>query len=183
MKKIFLLTLLSVFFLSAFSQTPNGVEILAKISIDRSAEIGEFEAGELQVGIIGDDPQMVPGWPWWWPFYREVIVDGGPGWMTISCTGRGWKLCIPSISDLIKILKNNREIQPEVVSTTVESLFLESEELVFNGENSGSISKKIAIPGDKTNYFLFQMNWNYDPKNIYTGQAEIIISQTEKFGF
>ena len=181
LKKIFLLTLISVSFLSAFSQISSETEILARISIDRSVNLDEPIIGEGGFSI-GDDIQFDIHWPWWWLLYREVRTEGGPGSMMVTCYGFGWKACIPYWSEVWGMIKN-RGIQAEVAQATFENIFTESEELAANGVYTGSLSKKIAITGDRINYILMQLNWNYDPRNPYNGQAEIIISKTNNLGF
>ena len=189
LKKIFLLTLISVFFLSAFSQSTSGTEVLYRINIDRTAESVAPNEDPTVVNEICniEEPQLFPFWPWWWPLYRIVSVDAGPGYATVSCIGHGWKFCWASFIKIwSKIAEKERgvqAIQQEVAETTYESLITESEELAANGVYKGSLSKKLAIPGDKLNFVFFQMNWNYDPKNTYKGQAEIIISKTNNLGF
>jgi len=177
LKKIFLLTLLSVFFLSAFSQTFGSAEVLATININKSADPGAgFEINTPDEGI-----QM---WPYWWFLYRVVQTEVGPGYATVTCIGGGFKLCMARLSDLWNKLRyNDIQIQEEVLEATCEDLTTNSEELIANGVYNGSLSKKIAIPNDRTNYILFKMNWRNDPNNPYNGQAEIIISKTDRLGF
>ena len=185
MKKFFLLTLLSVFFLSAFSQIQSGPEILYRINIDRSANPNE-PVGELEPYIIsGEDIQFFNHWIfWWWPFFRTVTTEVGPGWVTVTCEGKGWKPCWLNLKVLwSNVLRDVQTIEPEVAEATYEDLIKESEELVSNGIYKGSLSKKLAIPGDRINLVIFQMNWNYNPRNIYDGKAEIIISKTNTLGF
>jgi len=179
LKKIFLLTLLSVFFLSAFSQTFGNTEVLATISINKSAEPGSG----IDISTPDDDIQLA--WPSWWFLYRVVETQVGNGYVTVTCYGGGFKLCMIKWKDIWKNLFRGYEIQvqAEVLDATCDELVTNSEELIANGVYNGSLSKKIAIPDDRTNYILFQMNWKNDPENPYNGQAEIIISKTDKLGF
>jgi len=182
LKKIFLFTLISVFFLSAFSQVSNKTEILGIVNIDRSANpIGGI--GHEIGGIIDEPDNGLFGFPSWWLLYRVVRTELGPGWMNVTCLGNGFRMCIPLLSEVLSILKNIRGIEQEVVTSSFQKILEESEELASTGTYQGSLTKKIAIEGDKINFLLFQMNWNYDPKNPYNGQAEIIISKTDNFGF
>ena len=75
-----------------------------------------------------------------------------------------------------------QDISLEAMETTYQNLVTTSEEQAANGVYRGSVTKKIAMSGVKNDYFLFQMNWDYDPENPYNGQAEIIISKTNNFG-
>jgi len=186
MKKIFLLSLLSVFFLSAFCQIINTrepqTEIITKINIIRSADDARDNIFRTTEGY--EDPgDNIISWPKWWFLYREVrtrpIIDG----CTIECIGFGWKWCMIRLRDIFNANRGlPQNVTPEVLETTCETLAAESEEQAANGVYRGSISKKLAISGTQTEYILFQMNWNYDPENPYNGQAEIIISKTNNFG-
>jgi len=175
MKKIFLLTLLSVFFLSAFCQTSsNGTEILTKISVNK------FIADEEM-----DDPILGPSW-WWWfwkPFYQYVETKVIDGKVIVTCEGRGWKLC--RARDIFNTT-NIRGLAPELVENTYESINEEYEDRVIAGEHRGSITKKIAFPDPLANgrisYILFMMNWDNDPIRHYNGRAEITISKTNNLG-
>jgi len=181
MKKIFLLSLLSAFFLSAFCQTTlslrsaetpvvNSTEILAKINIIK--QINDDDIPDIQKGI-------------WIFLWREVKIDRTPdGGYQITCSGWGFKTCIIRFKDII----NRRDIPSEIMENAYENLIEESERQIARGTNQGSISKKIALV-DPTNdrvidsYLIFQMNWSHDPKKPYNGKAEIIISKTNNLGF
>jgi len=172
MKKIFLLTLLSVFFLSAFSQnSTNGTEILTKISVNKFIADEEME-----------DPLLAP---WWWifwkPFYQTVTEEYTLNGVILTCEGRGWKLCRAK-----RILNMPRGISPELVESTYGKINEEYEDRVIAGEHRGSITKKIAFPdplaNGKTSYILFMMNWDNDPIRHYNGKAEITISKTNDLG-
>jgi len=191
-KKIFLLTLFSVFFLSAYSQFSTGTEILARINIDRNAEPNvtlDNDRESLDISVTGmeigdeDDPLYVSGGSYWLPLYKYVYVDKGHDWVTLRCEGRGWQICKILWMDVINIYNTIRGLSVEAAEATLSNIFTDSEEQVANGVYQGSVSKKLAILGDKTNFILFQMNWNYDPTNAYNGQAEIIISKTDNLGF
>ncbi|MDR2972793.1 MAG: hypothetical protein LBU83_12855 [Bacteroidales bacterium] len=170
MKKILLLTLLSVFFLSAYCQNSVGsTEIITKINIIRSAE----DDGDIENG-------------WWFLFWKNVATIHTPeGGVFIVCSGWGWKLCLPPIRDHFED-SYCRGISVEALEKTCETVVLESDERALDGEYRGSITKKIALEDKDTpnrvSYILFQMNWNYDPSNIRNGTAEIIISKTSDFG-
>jgi len=175
MKKIFLLTLLSVFFLSAFSQTStNGTEILTKIQI--SQFIDDDEIG---------DPLLGPGW-WWKPFYKIVQKIPRPGGgVTVICEGRGWKLCWArrGVTNDMPVV---RGLSSEVIEDTHEKLITEYEERFANKEHSGSITKKIAfsdpLTNGRTSYLILQIKWDNDPKKPCNGKAEITISKTNDLG-
>ncbi|MCL2245930.1 MAG: hypothetical protein FWC10_02315 [Lentimicrobiaceae bacterium] len=172
MKKIFLLSLLSVLFLSAFSQNFNSnnttnVEILEKIHIITSMDDEE--------GVLA----MERGW--WIFFYKNVKTTKLPnGTIQLNCSGWGWKVCLPY---LYSSSGNISSILDEIL----EELITESNEQIARGEFHGTISKKIAIPGtipgERELFLLFLMNWKNDPEKPYNGEAEIIISKTNKLGF
>ena len=173
MKKLFLLTLLSVFFLSAFCQnSTNGTEILTKISVNK------FIADEEM-----DDPQLGPSWWWFWkPFYQYVTTIQTPNGVMVSCEGRGWKLCRSN-----KLLNSAiRGLDSELVESTYERINEEYEDRVIAGEHRGSITKKIAfsdpLANGRTSYLLFQISWNNDPEKHYNGKAEITVSKTNDLG-
>ncbi|MCL1850798.1 MAG: hypothetical protein FWF70_05280 [Bacteroidetes bacterium] len=172
MKKIFLLSLLSVLLLSAFSQTSNEKpEIIAKINISTSMT-DEEGAQSIERGI-------------WIFFYKYVTTTYLPGGgIKITCSGWGLKFCIPHARDLQNgFLTAN----PELIDQIFEELITESNELIAQGKFEGSISKKVLISSsyesEKDYYLLFLMNWKTDPEKPYNGQAEIIISKTNKLGF
>jgi hypothetical protein len=181
MKKIFLLSLLSVLFLSAFSQTiiSNSSEVLATISIHRSA-------ADDDNGDVGGDVVLVPWWPKWWFLYREVTTNVYPGGMSINCIGMGWKLCIPKLSDLFQHILIG--VDPESMDAICQEMIETSNEQVENRGYQGSISRKLAFSdqarsNNQFSYLLFQMNWNYDLENPRNGKAEITISKTDNLGF
>jgi hypothetical protein len=168
MKKIFLLSLLSVLLLPAFSQISGGTEILEKINIYKSIDPSEFDGNEPQFGF-------------WLFFYKQVISEPRPGGgMKVYCSGCGWKMCIPKLRMSIEGVDN------EFITNTCEDITKESEERIFKGELGGSISSKIAfsdpLNNGKISYLLFQITWKHDPNHPYNGQAEIIISKTTNFG-
>ncbi|MCL2289462.1 MAG: hypothetical protein FWC34_01975 [Bacteroidetes bacterium] len=182
MKKIFLLSLLSVFFLSAFCQfSSNNTEVLAKIDVTRTINAFEY----LEMNEVGESPEL--GYPSWWFLYKTVKTEPKPGGggFTLICNGKGWKLCFPNFKILWQTIWI-RGIAQETIERTCENLVTESEELAANGVYVGSTTKKIAFfdpeAGNREAYLLFQMNWNYNPENPYNGTAEIIISKTNKFG-
>ena len=192
LKKIFLLTLFSVFFLSAFSQFSNSTEILARIYIERSADPNVTivdDRGLLDISVTGieiddyDDPLYEPGAGWSSTRFRVVNVVECNGCYTLTCWGEGRKKCKLRWIDMVKIVVVVRGLSEEAAETALSDVFTDSDEQVANGVYQGSVSKKLAIPGDKTNFIFFQMNWNYDPTNAHNGQAEIIISKTDNLGF
>jgi len=167
MKKIFLLTLLSVFFLSAFSQSPiENVEILSKINITKHI----------------DDNEIPDGMPWSWWKYNWISTDIGGN---INCCGFGPFVCIPLFKKIFSAY-NYRGLPPDLMINTGENIIKESEERLANGEYRGSSSSKIAFSDlqseSKLSYILFQMNWNHDPLKPYNGYAEIIVSKTDNLG-
>jgi len=186
MKKIFLLTLLSVFFLSAFCQTTiSNTEVLTKISIIRSEKDIPLDTRDIrQANEFIELPEGYDAgfsWPSWWPLYKTVTVQPLPGGgYKMICTGNGWKLCFPPLRYLINW--PHRGVAPETMETVCTGLVAESEEQVARGVYTGSLTKKLAAPNLKDGYFLFKMDWNYDPQNPRNGQAEITISITNDFG-
>jgi len=169
MKKIFLLSLLSVFFLSAFCQNSNGAtEVLAKINITKFIDDSELPSDFK---------------PYRWNFYRFIISDPmGPG---ISCTGYGRLLCLP-MTDIKNSLSSHRGMPTDAIEKTCENMFEESDALVANGGYKGSLTKKIAFTDaqsiSRQSYILLQMNWDNDPKKPYNGKVEIIVSKTDNLG-
>jgi hypothetical protein len=179
MKKIFLLSLLSVLFFSAFSQNSGGsTEILAQINIIRSTAADDPAAVEDDLSI-----QLSPGWPFWWFLYQRIYTEFYPGGVMIRCEGIGWKLCYLHFRDLF----NNRGIDPEQAEATCQNMVEESDQLVTHGVYQGSLTRKFALSNlemnGRTNYIFYQLNWNYDPKQPRSGEAEIIISKTNNLGF
>jgi len=183
MKKIFLLSLLSVFFLSAFCQISSDIEVLTKINITRSADVPAARLASESHETVLDDFDL--GWPNWWFLYKTVKTEKLPnGTWLITCLGNGWKACMPSLRIIFQMIF--RGADQSLMESTCENLVMESEELAATGTYKGSITKKVAFPDSEANsresYLLFQMNWNYCPENPYNGTAEIIISRTNRFG-
>jgi len=169
MKKIFLLSLLFTFLLSAFSQNFEGkTEILYQINITKTADADEEEF----------NPERLPGWSWfwWWNNYRWVIWDPFPWGGENYCIGLGPNTCFK-----LKFRSEIRGISEEVTENTLQELFYESGERALNEEFKGTASRKIVSNEDKS-LILFQIKWDYDPKNIRTGKAEITISKTTTLG-
>jgi hypothetical protein len=182
MKKIFLLSLLSVLLLSAFPQSlTNGTEVLAKISVVTNDD-DPSDPSDLST------PSRAPH-GWWIFFWKYVTTSPTPdGGIMLTCSGRGWKICILPFRDVAPLeawcVKNGIEI--ESVEKAYESLFEEASDRAGDGEYRGSVTKKIAfqnrLDGRET-YLLFLMNWECDPKNPRNSKAEITISTTDRFGF
>ena len=175
MKKIFLFTLLSVFLLSAYSQITDGnAEIITKINITKEIDDKEIDP-DTQFGF-------------WIFFYRTVVTKPTEGGVTVTCSGWGWKMCIPRFKELVTSnhLFLLRGISVETVENSCENLVEECENRISRGEYQGSLTKKIALSdplsGNKTSFLILQMNWNNDPKKPYNGTAEIIISKINDFG-
>ena len=176
MKKIFLLSLLSVFFLSAFSQVAIGdAEIITKININRSSpELGQSS----YEGNLGGETG------WWIFFWNTVISSSTPeGGVSLQCSGWGWKFCTPKFDRMNCPVQG---VSSEAVEKTCENIVTESDELAAHGEYKGSITKKVAYNDPQANgrvaYLIYQMNWDYDPSNPRNGKAEIIISKTKNLG-
>jgi hypothetical protein len=172
MKKIFLLSLLSVLFLSAFSQKQGKTEILAKINITSSMTDEEGTQGM--------------GRGWWIFFYRFVTTTHYPdGSVIVQCSGWGRKCCIPKFERLPNGLEGLFR-SPDAFDPIFEELVTESNEKIAAGEYSGTVSKTILIPenqmGGKDLYLFFLMKWENDPLKPYNGKAEIIISKTYNLG-
>jgi len=165
MKKIFLLSLLSILLLSAFSQEKgSNTEILTKINIIKNVPDEEIHG-------MSNSPL------YFLFFYNEVKTEILPdGTYAIYCIGIGKLFCFLK-RDILQV----RGISSETVENTCTKLIEECDEKIANGEYRGSISKKISISGFQS-IFLFQMNWNHDPQKPYNGEEEIIISKTENFG-
>jgi hypothetical protein len=174
MKKIFLLSLLSVLFLSAFSQIIETPKILSKINITR---------------ISGDDEEGISqNRGWWIFFYKKVTTQYNPnGSITLICTGWGWKVCIANFNVMPNLMEwaQRGGFDNQIIENTLPSVFEESDSRAENGEYSGNISKKLALrnANNESVYLLFSMNWEYDRKNPRDGKAEIIISTTNHLGF
>jgi hypothetical protein len=169
MKKIFLLTLLSVFFLSAFSQYSGETEVLSRVTITKSIDPLEYEGGEIQYGF-------------WFLFYKYVYSEPCGDGVCVYCSGWGRKCCFPKI----KIKKPVRGVDTEVMEQTCENLMEESDQQIVNGELSGALSRKIAfndpLNNGKISYLIFQIKWEHDPKYPYNGKAEITVSKTNNLG-
>ena len=173
MKKIFLLSLLSVFFLSAFSQVIGGnAEIITKINIIRSSDD--------DVPNISEET-TIPETGLWIFFWKRVSTKHGPdGEVTVTCYGWGLKLCVPNMKN-----SSIRGISTDAVEKTCEDIVTESDDRASQGEYKGSLTKKIAFndpSGGKTSYLIYQMNWDYDPQNPRNGTAEIIITKVDNLG-
>jgi len=170
MKKIFLLTLLSVFLLSAFSQNSVEPEIIDKITITKYIEPSEFEGGNIQYGF-------------WFLFYKYVYSEPCGNGVCVYCSGWGKKCCFPKLK---LYLKPVRGFETNEIANTCENLIEASEQKIVNGELSGTLSQKIAfndpLSNGKIAYLLIQIKWEHDPIHPYNGKAEIIISKTNNFG-
>ena len=174
MKKILLLSLLSVLFLSAFSQIIETPTILSKINITRIS-------GEDDDGISQDRG-------WWIFFYKKVTTQYTPnGSIALICTGWGWKVCIANFNAMPNLMDwmQRGGFDYQIVENTLQSVFEESDSRAENGEYSGNISKKLALQNANNEivYLLFSMDWAYDRKDPRNGKAEIIISTTNHLGF
>jgi len=171
MKKIFLLTLLSVFFLSAFSQYTTAPEVLNKITITKNIAPSEFGGGDINYGF-------------WFLFYKIVYVEPCGEGVCIYCSGWGGKFCLPKLKPFMN--NNIRGIETSEVAQTCENLIEESDNRIVNGELSGTLSRKIAfndpLNNGRTSYLLFQIKWEHDPRHPYNGTAEITISKTNNLG-
>jgi len=167
MKKIFLLLLLNVLFLSAFSQfSPGNTEIITTLNISKQ--------------ISDDEIALRPFSPWGWNYlyYREVTTEPTPdGNFSMKCTGWGAQPCLPNF-----YYAPIRGVAADVVEKTCSNLIEGSYECMANGEYKGSISTKLAMP-DNQSIILFTIHWDNDPQKPYNGKAEIIISKIEKLGF
>jgi len=175
MKKIFLLSLLSVFLLSAFSQTlQDNSEIITRISITKSADV-EDEENFLQRGI----------WIFFWKYVTTYPDPDGNGFW-VHCYGWGLKICAPKPADIAPYF-NLRGVAPEMITHSCESIIQESDKLISNGMYAGSLTKKIALldfqAGDRNSYLVFRIDWNHDPVRPYNGKAEITISKINNLGF
>ena len=172
MKKTFLLTLIGVFFLSAFGQTvpASATELIAKINVVK--HVDDDEISKVAMG-------------WWLFAWREVKVEPVPGGLTITCIGRGWNLCMLRFADWKEVKKLSDAVIPVIHEAYVE-LITESDERMANGTRQGSHSKKVAFLDPQTNkqsYFILQMTWDNDPQKPYNGKAEISIYKTNNLGF
>jgi hypothetical protein len=170
MKKIFLLTLISVLFLSAFSQKNTITsEMIGKINITKYVD--EDEISNAPFG-------------WWLFFWREVRLEVNPSGITLYCLGRGWKMCIFTLTDWLKI----RGVESIPIDKTFEDLISTYETEIASGNYQNAISKKLAIIDPNSNgridsYLIFQINWRHDPEKPYNGNAEISIFKTNSLGY
>ena len=177
MKKIFLLSLLSVLFLSAFCQVSVGnAEVITKITIVKHIDDAEIVADGVP---HGSDIE----YGWWIFFYRTVTTQKLPdGTYILTCSGIGWRICFIRLRDRGESV----DAVTEVMDTTCENLITESDAQIARGVFKGSVTRKIAYrdpaAGNKESYLLFQMNWDNDPEKPYNGKAEITISKTDNFG-
>jgi hypothetical protein len=171
LKKIFLLSLLSVLLLSAFSQNSGGTELLQKISLSKYINPAEFKDETLELrGIYGF-------------FYREVTTQPTSGGVIVTCTGWGWKTCFPARVE--NFFRQVQGMDMQMVANSCEELVLTSEEQILRGEYSGVASQKIAFVDPQTGrpfYILIQIRWNHDPLHLYNGEAEITISKSNNLG-
>jgi len=180
MKKLFLLSLLSVLFLSAFSQiTPSKPEILERIEIFGSAD---DDSGDAEVGI---DQRG-----FWILFYKNVKTIYLPGWgVSVTCTGWGWKACIAAFPNLWGLWHYIQQtgLDAGIVENMYNSLYEECASRAGEGDYQGSVTKKLAFldarQGYKESYLLFTMNWDIEQNNPQNCKAEIIISTTNSLGF
>jgi len=185
MKKLFLLSLLSVLFLSAFCQLTSRetTEIIAKVNILRSADFSDDSRATFQSSgpiVIEDELEAdLQLWPRWWFLYKRVYTFPIAGGYIIKCEGHGFRLCWLRPWVLTQNLDNSRGADVEAIEGTYSNFIAESENLAADGMYYGSITKKVAIADQ---YYLFQMNWDYDKNNPYNGRAEITISKTTTLG-
>jgi hypothetical protein len=167
MKKFFLLTLLSVFFLSAFCQSAhNTPELIAKFNIEKHVDDDEA----LRIPI------------WLWSYWREVRVIFVPGGYQIECLGVGTKPCFVLISEYLYI----RGVDTQVIERSYEYLVSESNKQIAEGVYRGTLSDKIAFIDPQTNmqaYLLLQINWDHDPLKPYNGRAEFTIYKTNSLTY
>ena len=175
MKKIFLLTLLSVFLLSAFSQITDGnAEIITKIKITKEIDDSEIDPG-TQFGF-------------WIFFYKNVSSKPTEDGIIVTCTGWGFRMCLPKLKDNAGGTNHSliRGISADLVDSSCESVIEECENRIAHGEYQGTLTKKFAYSDPMANnraaYLILQMNWANDPKKPYNGKAEITISKINDFG-
>jgi hypothetical protein len=170
MKKLFLITLLSVFFLSAFSLTAPKPEVVAKITFEK---------------FIEDDEILDPQRGFWIFFYKYVNYYYFPdGTFHVECTGWGRHMCWGYFWQIFDL--NIKGISQEMFEKACEDLREQSDEQISRGVSQGTTSNKIASVDPITNttiYFIFQMNWDNDPQKPYNGKAEIIVTKTDKLAF
>jgi hypothetical protein len=168
MKKIFLLTLISVFFLSAFSQSAPKTEIIAKFDLVKFVE--DDDIPDIQNGF-------------WIFFYKTVQIIYHPnGSFTVYCSGWGKKMCWAKIANYVQY----RGIASETIEKTCEELKNESDEQIAKGVFSGTSTRKVAqldLNGRIDSYLIFKIDWDHDPRKPYNGKAEITITKTDKLAF
>ena len=172
MKKIYLLSLISILLTPAFSQISiEKPEILATVDITMNDD------------IVDDPIERLPHKPWWLFLYRNVVTEWYPEGTSVTCGGFGIYICFPTFSEFMKI--NIRGIASETLETTYKEMIEASKEQAANGEFQGSITRKLAYPDPErahsTSYILFQMYWNNEPDNPRNGKAKIIISKKNDF--
>jgi hypothetical protein len=172
MKKIFLLTLLSVFLLSAFSQNiASTTEIIYQVSLKKFIEDEEI--------------QRLPAWNWGFLrmfFYKYVYTEKLPdGAVLVYCEGDGFKWCVPHYRGMMPEVVG---VRPEVIESTCDNIVEDYDQQVVKGVPEGSISQKIAYLDPRGNpaYLIFQVNWKHDPQKPYNGTAEITITKTNSLG-
>ena len=176
MKKIFLLSLLSVFFLSAFSQIVSGdAEIISKINIIRSSDGSEITSE------LGNQSHELGFWIFFWNSVTTIYSDDGS--VTVLCSGWGMRICAPRLKGHSS---SSRGISSEAMEQTCEDIVADSDARASQGEYKGSLTRKTAFNDPLANgriaYLIYQMNWDYDPRNPRNGKAEIIISKTYNLG-
>ena len=133
MKKIFLLSLLSVFFLSAFCQNSDGAtEIITKFNITKHIDDSEI-------------PVRLP-YPSFKFGYLIITMDY---FGRITCFGLGPTKCF-TFSDIFNS-RQYRDLPIDAIEKTGEALVEESDELVAKGEYKGSLTKKIAFSDPQSN--------------------------------
>lgn len=173
MKKNFLLSLLSILSLSAFSQiSVENPEVLVRIDITMNDDTND------------DSIERIPNYPWWLFRYRNVLTEYYPGGVNISCTGFGLFMCFPFFQDIANF--SIRGLAIETLEATYKDMIETSRALAANGEFYGSVTRKLAYQdqerGNLLSYILFQINWDNEPYNPLNGKAKIIISKTTNFG-
>jgi hypothetical protein len=174
MKKIFLLTLLSVFLLSAFSQNTAGTtEIISQVTLNKYIDDDEVELA--QGGLWGFFRMF---------FYKNVTTIVKPdGSVQVNCSGWGFKWCRPVYRGMLPDIAG---VDAEVMASTCEKTIDDYDQQVANGVPVGSVSKKMAFSDPRSGraaYLIFQVNWNHDPQKPYNGRAEITILKTNDLGF
>ena len=169
MKKIFLLSLLSILLLSTFSQiSGNSPEILANINITMIDDVND------------NADERGPFFPWEMFLYRYILTEYYAGGWYIVCSGFGPYVCFSLPLESLNF--NIRGVAMETIENTYQEMIETIKQQVANREYQGSITRKCAYPdperGHLTSYILFQMHWDNDPKNPRNGKAKITISKT-----